>query len=204
MEEVKKRTYTVPVLLIILFGLSIFFVLVYSKLLLLQQENKTEFGMELATKYNDTVVYADQLQKGAELLLNAQTEVERLQSKVLLGEAQFASREVKLLLIEVEMRSGNRPRAEVEEAVNALISEINGENSRMFGIGEHDGELTAHELETLVIVRDGADKVAQALSLFRAPSGEAGYRQMVSSDKWLDVTLEAKNQLEQLAAQLKQ
>lgn len=203
-EQAGKRTYTVPVLLIIIVVIAILFVLVYSKLLLAQQNEKTATGTRLAEQYNYALLFADRLGTGADLLLNGNTEADKLKGKHDLGAALTAAGETTGLLTEAAFKDGGKSRKETAEPILLAMNAIIGLDGKLNGIGEHDGPLTEDEKAVLTIVQAGASKLDTVLSGFRVPSGEAGFRQMSDGGDWVAAALEAKSIIEQIAAELKE
>jgi hypothetical protein len=119
-----------------------------------------------------------------------------------LGEANIASGETAALLIEAAHLTSGEPREEAGKPIFEAINKVMGAGSTMATIGEHEGPLTADEISTLTVIRDGVAKMKEALGFFRPPSGEAGYRQMVTVGDWINPALEASKGLEQMAADL--
>lgn len=203
MPEQGKRTYTVPVLLLIIVLMSILIVILYSKMLISQQQHTTDQGQRLAERYNFALLFTDRLHDGVDGLLNAKSEIERLRAVKLLGEAEIATGEIVTLLAEAVHLDTELDR---EEAVKSILSTINtmvGEDSTLSKVTEQAGPLTADDIVTLTVIRDGVAEMEKVLSGFRPPSGEAGFRQVMTIGDWVAPTLEASTSLEQLAAELK-
>jgi hypothetical protein len=203
MSENGKRSYTVPILLIITVVLSTLVVLFYSRLILTQQTQMTDQGQRLAERYSYSVIFVERLHEGVDGMLNAKSEVHRLQAMKKLGEANFASGETAGLLLEAAHLTSGEPREEAGKPIFEAINKVMGAGSTMATIGEHEGPLTADEISTLTAIRDGAAKMEEALGRFRTPSGEAGYRQMVTIGDWISPALAASEILEQMAADLR-
>jgi hypothetical protein len=202
MSENGKRSYTVPILLVIIVVLSTFILIYYSRLILTEQKQTTDQGLRLAERYDYAILFADRLHEGADGLLNAKSEVQRLQAMKNLGEANIASGETAGLFIEAAHLTSGKPREEAGKQIFEAINKVMGVGSTMATIGEHEGPLTAVEISTLTVIRDGVAKMKEALGRFRPPSGEAGYRQMITVGDWVSPALEASKRLEQMAADL--
>ncbi|MCD9022999.1 hypothetical protein [Cohnella silvisoli] len=202
MQENKKRSYTVPVLLIIIMVLLTLIIIFYSKLLLTQQTHTTDQGKRLSEQYVYALIFAEKLHDGADKLLTAKTEVERLGAVRMLGQADIASGETSGLLVEARhLRSGQSK----EEAAKPIVQAINaiiGEGSIIATVDKRDGPLTEQEIAALTVIRDGTAQMKEALNRFRPPSGEAGYRQMVTVGEWIQPALEAGKSLENMANKL--
>ncbi len=198
----KKRSYTVAILLMISVVLMTFIIISYSKYLLTKQTHTTDQGQQLAEQYNYALIFADKLHDGSEGLLNAKSETDRLRAARMLGEATLASGEtLGLILAAAERSTGKSGEEEAQPFISAMNAVI-GAESRMATIGEHEGPLTEEESATLTLVRDGSAQMQQALSGFRPPSGEAGFRQMVTFREWVSNAVKASDALIQLAGKL--
>jgi hypothetical protein len=196
-----KRSYTAPIIFIVLVVLLTLIIVVYTKYLTTKQVHTTDQGKQLAEQYVYAQVYADRLRDGAEGLLNAKTEAERLRAVRLLGEADLASSETVGLFVEAAHLTSGQSREEAAKPLFAAMTAVMGEESALTAVGEHEGELTGEEIAMLTLVRDSAAQMQQALDKFRAPSGEAGFRQMVTVAEWVPNAVEASKSLEQLAKQ---
>jgi competence protein ComGC len=198
----QKRSFTVPILLVIIVILSILCVLYYSKQLLAEQNEKTDTGMRLAEKYVHTQAYAELLHKGAEQLLNATSEVDRLQAKEKLGEARFASTEAMSLITDAIGMQTGQTNEQAKASIAGIEAVLGGENSLLHTVGEHDGPLTEAEKAILSEVSAESAKAEAALKDFLAPSGVAGYRIMAEGGEWIAAVLETKLSFDALAQSL--
>ncbi len=199
MEAKQKRSYTVPLLLVCIVALAILCILFYSSNLLNQQNEKSDRGMRLSEKYVFSQTYASLLKEGAEQLLEATSETDRLQAKEKLGEARFASMEAVSLIGEaLRMREG-MTEDEAKPVKERLLSALYSPDSPLYTVGEHEGPLTEAERAMLGNIVVSASKAEEALGKFLAPSGVAGYRIMAVGGEWLDTVLEAKASLDGIA-----
>ncbi|WP_372662883.1 hypothetical protein [Cohnella sp.] len=203
MSENGKRTYTVPVLLIIIVIMSTLIVILYSKLLISQQLHTTDQGQRLAERYAYAVIFADRLHDGTDGLLIAKSEVERLRAIKLLGEATITSSEMLGMLVEAAHLDSGLEREEAAKPLMLAVNAFMGFEGIITKLAEHEGPLSADESASVTIIRDGAAQMKEALSRFRPPSGEAGFRQMMTIGEWIAPALEATKSLEQIAAGLK-
>lgn len=206
MEEVtNKRSYTIPVLLLILTGMAILLVLVASRLLLVQQAEKAEDGQRLADQYTQTILFAGKLNDGAALLLEQGDLPSRLKGMARIGEAANAAAEAKRLLADALSRlsglSADAALRSVSEAADRLVGDSQGV---LYSIGERDGPLTAEEKRTLERVQEASVRMREALAGFHVPSGDAGFRSMAAGEGWVQPALEAADTLMKLAAELGQ
>jgi hypothetical protein len=156
----------------------------------------------LAERYAYAQVFADRLHDWAETLLVAKTEPERIRAAKLLGEAHLAAGETTGLLIEAVHQETEQSLEQASESILLAMNAVVGAESPMVSISEQEGALTAEQTAFLTNVRDGAEQMNEALTRFRPPSGEAGFRQMVTLPEWRAPALAAAEQLQQLAAAL--
>lgn len=198
-ETTKKRTYTAPVVFVIMVTLGILCILFYSKQLLAEQSEKTDRGMRLSERYVFTETYAKLVREGATLMKDATTEVGRLQAKEKLGEARFASMEAVALLGEALRMKTGRTAKELQPEVEALRKALASEDGALYTVGEHEGPLTEAEKAMLAEIASLAAKAEAALDVYLAPSGEAGYRIMAEGGEWIDAALEAKTSFDAIA-----
>lgn len=203
MSESGKRTYTVPVLLIIIVIMSTIIVIAYSKLLISQQQHTTDQGQRLAERYAYATIFADRLRDGTDGLLNAKSEVERLQAMKQLGEAVIASGETSGLFLEAAHLDSGLDREEAAKPIFLALNSFMGPDGIITKLAEHEGPLSTGDSASLTIIRDGASQMQEELKRFRPPSGEAGFRQMMTLKEWVAPALDATQVLEKIAADLK-
>jgi len=199
-----KRSYTIPILLVILTLMAILLVLAYSKLLLTQQERSIEQGRLLAEQYDHAVILANRLQEGAEALLQNGTEADRAHAAWLLGEADGVKKEALKLFAGASARagspSGNATDQQLQAAMDALFAESGSALTRMT---EQAEPLSADQTALLQAVRDSAASMSEALGRFHQPTVDSGYRSMAAGADWVDPALSAAGTLIEMAAQLK-
>jgi len=199
----RKRTWTVPILLIIITGLMILLVLTYSRLLVIDLEYKKEEGRLLAKRYNDALLFSARLAEGANLLLQDGQAVHRRQAYLLWGEAKGVSGETLQLLAEAASRSSGEQREEEAAQLQAAVETLAGEEGGLLlRFAEHDGPLTTPQEEALRLVLAGAEAMQAELKLYRPPTLDAGFRQMAAGVDWVEPAAEAGRKLLDLAAQL--
>ncbi|RED65711.1 hypothetical protein [Cohnella lupini] len=198
----RKRSYAAPVLFVIMVVLVTMIIMAYSKYLLTRQTHTTDQGQQLSEQYKYALIFANRLHEGSEGFLNARNEAEKLRAARMLGEASIASTESLELFAEAELLSNGKSDDDNREALTAAMNAVIGPDSLMASIGEHEGPLTDEEKATLTVVRDGAERMRQSLSRFRPPSGEAGYRQMMTIGEWIPSANQAGVELKALSAQL--
>jgi hypothetical protein len=203
MSENSKRSYTVPVLLVIIMVLLTLVIIYYSKLLLTQQTQTTDQGKRLAEQYVYAILFADRLHNGADGLLNAKSESDRIRAAKMLGEANIAAGETSGLLTEAFHLESGKSKEEAAKPVIKAINTLIGVDSVIAAVGEHEGTLTKEEITTLTTIRDGTEKIKKTLNRFRTPTGESGFRQMVTVGDWVSPVLEASKILEEIAANVK-
>jgi len=197
----KKRSPAAAVAFIAIVVLMTLVVMAYSKYILSEQSHTTDKGMRLAERYAYAQLFADSLHDGAESLLVAKTETEKVRAVKALAEARLAGGETAGLLIEAVLAETKQKREEASAPILEAMNAVIGAESPMAAIGEREGPLTEEEAVFLTNVRDSAAAMQETLKRFRAPSGEAGFRQMIKmGDDWRAPTLEASKQLRDLAA----
>lgn len=202
MSENNKRSYTVPVLFIIIMVLLTLIIIFYSKLLLTQQTLTTDQGKRLSEQYVYAILFTQQLHDGSDKLLNAKSEVDRLSAMKMIGEAVVASGETSSLLVEAIHRNTGQSKEEAATPIVKAINRIIGIGSIMETIDKQDGPLTEKEKASLTIIRDGTAQLSEAFSRFRYPTGEAGFRQMITVADWIEPVLEAGESLKEMANKL--
>jgi hypothetical protein len=203
MSENNKRSYTVPILLILIVVLLTLIIIFYSKLILTQQTQTTDQGKRFAEQYVYAQLFADRLHNGVDGLLNAKSEIDRIRAVKMLGEANIASGETSGLLAEASHLDSGKSKEETAKPVVAAMNTVMGVGSVIATVGEHEGPLTKEEIAALSAIRDGSENMKNALIRFRPPTGEAGFRQMVTVGDWVNPALVATKALEELAANLK-
>jgi hypothetical protein len=203
MSENNKRSYTVPILLIFIVVLLTLIIIFYSKLILTQQTQTTDQGKRFAEQYVYAQLFADRLHNGVDGLLNAKSEIDRIRAVKMLGEANIASGETSGLLAEASHLDSGKSKEETAKPVVAAMNTVMGVGSVIATVGEHEGPLTKEEIAALSAIRDGSENMKNALIRFRPPTGEAGFRQMVTVGDWVNPALVATKALEELAANLK-
>lgn len=200
-----KRSYTVPILLLMMTGLAILLVLFFSKLLIAEQAANTEAGKRLAEKYQYALLFADRLHSGSDLLLREGPAPERLKAKMLLGEAVTASGETVGLLAEaVRRHTGQTYEEAYKSLLEAMTAMIGEQSGKIYSVAEHEGPLTGEEKELLLAVRDAAAGMKEQLTTFRLPNSDAGYRNMAAGEGWSEPALKAADILTNLAGQFGQ
>lgn len=198
-----KRSYTVPVLLVILTGMAILLVMLYSKVLIAGQDKSTEEGEQLAAQYGQAVLFAERLHDAADQLLKDSSMQERLQAKSWLGEAKIASEPAGTIFSVASSRSyGESLEAASRPIVEAMARIMGREDGGIYGVAEHEGPLTEAEKAVLETVREGASAMRQALNGFRPPTLVAGYRQMAAGEGWVEPALAASGILVETAGKL--
>lgn len=183
--------------------MAILLVLSYSKLLLVQQEQKSDEGQRLAERYNYALMFADRLIRGTEMLLADEALTSRLQAKLLLGEAAAVNEEVSGLLAEASRNISGLKYAEALQPFAAAMTKLSGEEEGwLYSVAAHEGPLEAPEVEALKIVRDGAVHMQEALRQYRPPTGIAGFRRMAAGEEWADHAYAAGHGLIEMAVKL--
>ncbi len=197
-----RRSLVIGAMLIAIVVLMTLVILGYSKYMLEEQSLKTDRGQRLAERYVYAQLFADRLRDGSEGFLVAKTEAEKVRAAKEIAEARLAGAEALGLFIEAESSASGQSRTEVSEAIMLAANAVIGGESPLAAIGESGAPLTDAEISFLTNVRDGAAVIADALNKFRSPSGEVGYRQMVSMGEWKPHALEASAKLRELASAL--
>jgi len=195
----KRKHYTIGALLISIVILMTLVILSYSKYILSEQQRTTEKGQRLAERYVYAQVFAERLHDGTEAFLVAKTEAERIRAVKEIAEARLTGAEALGLFIEADSLTSGLSREEASKPILEAINAVVGAESPLATIGERDGPLTDEEVGFLTNVRDGASGIQQSLEGFRAPTGEAGFRQMASMAEWKPHAFEASKRLKELA-----
>ncbi|MBB6675572.1 hypothetical protein [Cohnella nanjingensis] len=190
-----KRTYTVPVLLILMTLMAILIVVLFSRVLLDSQSLKTERGHRLAERYTYCQAYASALEEYSAGMLSAKDEGGRLAAQTLQGRLAPTGGECLGLLYESGIRAGEAK----DQATSAVTLPLNAIQDKLEPIGLKGGELSADERKTLETVHAGAVELEQTLQAYSVPTGDQRYRQMQAGVEWLPVARQARDQLQQLA-----
>jgi hypothetical protein len=203
-ETKTKRSYTVPILLLIIAGLSVLIVVLYSRLLLTEQSRTTDEGKRLAERYNIAMAFAGSLHEGAVEMLSGTSEAKRLNAKEQFGEAFAFSGETVGLFADAARLSGGKSADDANKKMMLAINEVIGFNSPLSAVGEHDGPLNEQDIAILSAVLDGSLQIQTALQQFTPPTGAAGFRQMSAGGDWVAAAKGARQALEALAGKLPQ
>lgn len=203
MSENGKRTFTVPILLIIIVIMSTLIVILYSKLLISQQQHTTDQGQRLSEQYSYALLFVDRLQNGADTLLNAKSDADKQHAMKMLGEATIASGETLGLLVEAAHLDSGLDREEAAKPLMLAFNAFIGLEGIVTKLEERESPLSSDEIVALTILRDGGKQMQESLKRFRPPSGEAGFRQMMTLSEWIAPALDAAKKLERIAADLK-
>lgn len=194
-----KKTYTVPVLLLVITVLAVLIVALYSKWLLDDQSSKTDRGMQLASEYNGCLTMASLLNEEVGNLAQSADAAERLPIKQRLGQAQGLSGECVNVLYKSALLNGQTK----EQAAEAASGPLRTLWTKLEPIGNHDGPLTSNEQNILKLVQEAGAELEQTLQAYTVPTSGDRYRQMAAGDEWPDSAQKALEQLRQLADALK-
>lgn len=199
----RKRTWTVPILLLTITGLMILLVLASSRLLLVQLEHNRVKGQLLAERYNYALIFTSRLTEGANLLLQGEQSNDFRQAHLLWGEARGVSGEALQLLAEALSRTSGQSQAEAVEQLQAAMETLTGEaGGWLLRFAERDGPLAAPEEEALRHLLADAEAMHEQLKRFRPPTLDAGFRQMAAGVDWVEPAAAASRQFLDLATQL--
>lgn len=193
-----KRTYTVPVLLILITIMAILIVLLYSRQLLDEQSRKTEQGERLAESYGYCQTFAGLLREGSEAMLKADGAAGRLPAAQSFGKLELAGGEC----LDALAKSGTYSGQELAAATKAAQEPIGKIVAAAVSIGGHEGPLTEKETQTLTRLRDGGAKLEEKLNAYPLPTKEERLRLMASGDEWVQVAQQAVEELRKLAESL--
>ena len=193
-----RRSYTIPVMLLIMVILGIIIVTLLTRLLVTEQRLVTHEGKRLAKGYAACVSLGAQAVPALEALLAAETAVDRLPVKAQLGALQPLADGCTELIAEAAARAGNNP-PEAEAAVRDALDRI----AAKFGpVGNHDGPLTEGERAMVEAALDTAKAWSDALRVYRVPESDQNYRLMEGGGPWVDAAVRAASLLEELAGRL--
>lgn len=194
-----KRSYTIPILLIVITAMAIGLVALYSKVLLDGQSLKTDRGERLASSYNYCLALANTLNNGASELAPSQTAAERLPVKIKIGQVQLMSGECSAALIESGKLSGQTK----EQATEAVATALQAVWAKLEPIGDHDGPLTDEEQAAIQLIQAAGSELEETLQAYAVPTGGDRFRQMAAGVDWTAPAQKAVKQLQELAAALK-
>lgn len=197
MEPKVKRSYTVPVLLVIITLMMLVIVIVSSRYLVQQQQDWLEDGQRLAEKYEESVLFAQKLRDGADVLLGGSGR--ETEGKMLLAQAMAHSRHFVDLLAEAEHMD---KKIRVKEARERYAAEMKKLYVRLGAIGESGQWFEAPDRQTLEAVREAGVQMSEALGRYRLPTVDSGYRMMAAGEGWLEHALAAAAAWANLAGRL--
>lgn len=196
----KKRTYTVPVLLIIATLLVFVIVVLFSKLLLTEQSAKTDNGKRLASSYNYCLALASTLNNDVGRLADTNSSTARLPIKGDIGKLDLEMGECGVgVIVKAQELNGTKQ----DQAMLAINDAFKTLKDKVVNLGNHDGPLTEGELKTVQTVQAGGAEIFKTLQEYTLPTGDDRYRQMASNVEWPDIVLRAFKQMQDLAASLK-
>lgn len=194
-----KRTYTVPVLLVIATILVFVIVVLFSKLLLTEQSAKTDEGMRLASSYNYCTAFAGLLNNEVGNLANTADAVARLPVKEKIGQIGIALGECANVLYQAQTKNGVK-KEDASAAISDVMQTLSG---KLENLGNHDGRLTDEELATVKTMQAAGAEIGKTLQAYAVPTGNDRYRQMAAGAEWPGVAMQAFKQMQDLAAALK-
>lgn len=195
-----KRSYTVPILLVIATILLFVIVVLFSKLLLTEQSAKTDKGIRLASSYNYCLLLANTLNNDVGDMAETDNAAARLPLKGKVGKLALATGECGTgVMVKAQTLNGSTDK-QAMEALNGALQPL---SAKLDTLGDHEGPLTADELKTVKLVHDAGVQLEQTLKEYSLPTSDDRYRQMAAGAEWPDVALRAFKQLQDLAAALK-
>ncbi|XID95384.1 hypothetical protein ACF3MZ_13085 [Paenibacillaceae bacterium WGS1546] len=197
-----KRSYTLAILYVIIVVLLTLIILSYSKYILERQAFTTFKGQKLAERFAYAQVFADRLHDGAEAMLAASTDNEKIRAAALLAEGRFAGGETLGLFIEARSLDSGLKRTEVTAPLMEAFNAVAGAESPLAAILEGEGPLTEEQISFLASVRDAMGEMEELLLARRPPTGEVGFRQMITLKEWVPDVLEAVDILTDLSGEL--
>jgi len=193
-----RRSYKIPVLLLIMVILGIIIVTLFTRLLVAEQRLVTSEGKRLAQGYAACVSLGAQAVPALEALLAAETAVARLPVKAQLGALKPLADGCAELLAEAAARAGEDPQeaeADVREALDTLAAKLGP-------VGNHEGPLTESERAMAEAALETAKAWSEALRAYRVPESDQNYRLMEGGGPWVDAAGKAASLLEELAGRL--
>ncbi|PWV95401.1 hypothetical protein DFQ01_1273 [Paenibacillus cellulosilyticus] len=184
MNTKKKRSYTVPVVLIMLTFSLIGNVFLYSQHLQNGQDKKQADGLAII---NDGLAAKAHVDAALNALngLEASTAADRPELLYKLGQA--SADQVDLLAFIVDARKHTlSPTISDEQSVNALQAL----NSKFAAIGAMSGELTAEDKQAIQSLRTLYSKLKEQLASFKLESGDKMVEMSVlTGGSWVDIGL---------------
>jgi len=193
-----RRSYTIPVMLVIMVILGIIIVTLLTRLLVAEQRLVTHEGKRLAKGYAACVSLGAQAVPALEALLSAETAVDRLPVKAQLGALKPLADDCAELVVEAAGREGQDP-PEAEAAFREALDRI----AAKFGpVGNHEGPLTESERAMAEAALEAAKAWSDALRVYRVPESDQNYRLMEGGGPWVDAAGQAASLLQDLAGRL--
>lgn len=193
-----KRSYTVPILLVLMVIMGIVIVTLLTRLLVAEQKIRTEEGRQLAAQYAACVAFGEGLDREAEALAAADSPVDRLPVKARLGALMPLAQPCAELLVEAAGRAGeDRERAEAD--IRAALRTV---EERLLPAGDHEGPLTEDEARLAAAAAEAAAAWTEALRVYRVPDSDQNYRIMAGGGPWIEAARQAAAALLALADRL--
>jgi hypothetical protein len=149
-DQQPKRSYFVPVLLLLLVISVMGNVLLYTKVLSRQQDDRVQRGYAIIEAGTQAKRHIDAVLDNVSMLLAGGDISLRLAAKGALGAAFESADEVKRFIVEAEKTAGH-PFSPPKRDANAFFSEI---EQSLQQIANHDGPLTTEERAYLQMVAE--------------------------------------------------
>jgi len=199
-REVKetKRSYAIPIMLVIMVILGIIIVTLLTRLLVAEQRIHTDEGKRLAGGYAACISLGEEAVLALEAMLAAETAVERLPVKAQLGALKPLADRCAELLAEAAARAGEDPR----QADGALRAALDAIAAKLGPVGHHEGPLAENERSMIEAALDAANAWSDALGVYRVPESDQNYRLMAGGGPWIEAARKASALLRELADRL--
>lgn len=193
-----KRSYTVPVLLVLMVIMGIVIVTLLTRWLVAEQKIRTDEGRQLAAQYAACVSFGEGLEREAEALAETDSAVKRLPVKARWGALMPVAQTCADLLVEAAVRAGES-RERADAGIRAALRTV---EERLAPVGNHEGPLTEEEARLVAAAAEAAGAWTEALGAYRVPTSDQNYRIMAGGGPWIEAAQEAAAVLRKLADRL--
>lgn len=161
-KQTVKRSFALPITLLLLVFSLIGNVFLYSQFLQNKQQNNYETGQQIYDAAVKSQQYFQEMIPQLDALLESEQAEERIEAKFLIGSIVQKGQGVVDLATYAEPFSTSTK----EHTVDFVLAYINDAQKSLQAVGSHDGPLKAEEREYLEALKSSYEKMAEIMSQF--------------------------------------